>query len=388
MYWHWTNLGNPGGTNLADYMGVVAMARGGRPSEQRPMCFMGTDVGNAGFVGALPDPHLWLNEWDGRAWRWSDVGYPGSGYGFLGLDACIVGKAPDPQEPLVFAVTDSHVQLAHRDRAGWHWIDLGTQGEPNGLTVTTDFHPTFGQRALCFVQFGDSLWMQYADVNGPHWHNHGAPPGTVSMGVANATTVLDAGGAERPVCFVIASSGPDCWKGELWAIHWDGTIWQWTDLGRPPIAWFVGGFGVGVTGSSSAQRQRTLFFGVATRNTPAPDNPDHLWVNEWDGATSEWTDLGRPVGSGLHPLGAEVVTPRDMTGTPYYFIAGDDGHVWMIHRDGATWQWADHGNPGVEATFARVSGSFRNADPVECFSVGGNNLWVNWPSRLPIWWRR
>lgn len=76
-----------------------------------------------------PDTHLWANWLDGTAWQWKDHGTPPGPDSF---DLSEIAAASCPDSPMVFTRTEdrqqtnAHVWLNQWNGSGWQWTEQGT----------------------------------------------------------------------------------------------------------------------------------------------------------------------------------------------------------------------------------------------------------------------
>jgi hypothetical protein len=146
---------------------------------------------------------------------------------------------------------------------------------------------------------------------------------------AGATLVKDKIFADdRPYAYAVGSNG------HLWQNWWDGSNFNWTDLGRLPR----GGSIVGALGAIAVDLSRPYCYVVGSDG--------HLWQNFWDNNEFQWNDLGTPPNVAIDlGLGLTLVD----TGRPYAYVRGTDGHMWQNMWDGNQFNWCDLGTPGGDA---------------------------------------
>jgi hypothetical protein len=72
-----------------------------------------------------------------------------------------------------------------------------------------------------------------------------------------------------------------------------------------------------------------------------------LRVNIWSGATWDWANQGQPQQSKLKgsPSALQAVYNTLRGARLYAFVAGEDGHLYENYWDGSQWRWTDHGVP-------------------------------------------
>jgi len=137
----------------------------------------------------------------------------------------------------------------------------------------------------------------------------------------------------------------------LYMNSWDGAQWVWSDLGTPIMpnaaaALFCRPSAMTFEGPGSGQQLMYAF-------VPAIDN-FHLYVNAWEGAQWQWSDLGAPPFTselGLGPLNCPlgVINYEDADiQIIRAFVTGLDGQLYMNSWDGAQRVWSNLGVPPTD----------------------------------------
>src|ERR1039457_4701116 len=145
--------------------------------------------------------------------------------------------------------------------------------------------------------------------------------------------------AQRPYVFVQGSDG------NLWLNWWTGSVWNWTNQGRPGGGNISGRVGVLTVMDTPSSYQRPYVF--------VQGSDGNLWLNWWTGSVWNWTNQGRPGGVNITaPVG--VITVMDTPSSyqrPYVFVQGSEGNLWLNWWSGSKWSWVNQGRPaGVNIT--------------------------------------
>ena len=195
--WQWVDRGAPPGRHLVPTHGTAVTA-GGHP-----------------YVFAIgSDGHAWVHWWDGMAWHWLDQGTAGATPVWRALGAVAVSDGPgEPERPYAFYLAgndpDTRVWTNSWDGRQWRWSDLGTAGGHSvclgvGAVAVRD-------RPYAFVAAHDGhLWLNWWDGSARCWTDQGVPGGPYIRQPVGAVAVRD-----RPYAFV---AGGD---GHLWAHFWE-----------------------------------------------------------------------------------------------------------------------------------------------------------------------
>jgi hypothetical protein len=130
--------------------------------------------------------------------------------------------------------------------------------------------------------------------------------------------------------------------GRLCANYWNGSAWNWADLGFPHSSVLSHAIAVNVAATTypdSAGLQHIYVF------TSTKDGA--LYLNHWDGSNWSWSVQGIPTGEAF-VWGPTPVAFQDSNGNEvvYCFVSGfHSGHLYVNYFDGHSWKWADHGLP-------------------------------------------
>lgn len=214
------------------------------------------------------------------------------------------------------------------------------------------------------------------------------------FGAPTAITYIDQATNTRIIC--VFSLG-----GQAVAMdRWDGSQWQWSDLGslppglsiRPEVPFSA------ITYSTGAGPQIIDVFAVASNS----QGWYHLVRDHWDGSQWSWSDQGVPPNLPYPSLSFDdgtttsAITYVDSQGLRriYVFAVGINGHLvvnYWIGFHGATWQWSDRGlPPGVSDLFHLSAITFADASGTQWVYVFGDTdtgkLVVQyWGSGLAYW---
>jgi hypothetical protein len=192
------------------------------------------------------------------------------------------------------------------------------------------------------------------------WGDQGTPPGLgISQGgIAIAAVEYD----DRLYVFVQASDG------HLWVNWWDGSSWQWADQGTPPGLTVAYDYSVAVV----ADANDNLYAFVQ-------GSDGGLWANQWDGNSWQWEGYGGPPAAARGP--GNIGAPAAVTyqNRVYVFVQAFSGHLWVLWRDGNTWQWADQGTPPGLTIETQAIAAITYEDRLYAFArASDGHLWVNW----------
>src|ERR1039457_5094508 len=75
----------------------------------------------------------------------------------------------------------------------------------------------------------------------------------------------------------------------------------------------------------------------------------NLWLNWWTGSVWDWTNQGRPGGVNISGR-VGVLTVMDTPSSyqrPYVFVQGSDGNLWLNWRSGSKWSWVNKVRPAT-----------------------------------------
>jgi hypothetical protein len=169
--------------------------------------------------------------------------------------------------------------------------------------------------------------------------------------------------------------------GNLWVNWWNGSAWSWANQGKPPGAVTVSGpVGVLTMMDTPTSAQRPYAF--------VQGSDGNLWVNWWNGSAWNWANLGKPPGAATitGPVGVCTVmdTPTSVQ-RPYAFVQASDGNLWVDWWNGSAWNWANQGKPPGTVTISGPVGVLTmmntptSAQRPYAFVQGSDgNLWVDW----------
>jgi hypothetical protein len=190
--------------------------------------------------------------------------------------------------------------------------------------------------------------------------------------VPTAISYVDQASGKR-IIWVFSLGG----NGDLTVKRWDGSQWQWSDLGSGPLGLYLTPPVTlsAITYVDGVGNQIIDVFAVASDS----QGFYRLVRDHWDGTQWSWSDQGVPanlpypslVFDDIHATSA--VTYVDAAGLRriYVFAVAINGHLvvnYWIGAHGAQWQWSDRGLP------AGVS-QFSNLSAISYPDAAGNN-WV------------
>jgi hypothetical protein len=155
--------------------------------------------------------------------------------------------------------------------------------------------------------------------------------------------------------------------GGLWARWWDGSSWRWEGYGGPPAAVHAPG-SIGAPAAVTYQNSVYVFVQAFS---------GHLWVLWRDGSTWQWADQGTPPGLTIDAGAIAAITYEDRL---YAFVRASDGHLWVNWWDGNTWQWADQGTAQGWSVASQAIAAITYQDGLYVFvqGEGDGHLWMNW----------
>ncbi|MBB5957357.1 hypothetical protein FHS29_003950 [Saccharothrix tamanrassetensis] len=297
--WIWSNLGAPeegivGGVGVAGIKNSLSAA-------ERPYAFVLGKDGN-----------LWVNQLTGSTSTWTNHRSPEVGID-AGLGVVEVKDTPTSAERSYTFVRgkDGNLWVNEWVGNGWTWTN---QGKPDGrvilgaagVTKVRD-SSTSPERPHAFVRASDgNLWLLKRTGGAWTWTSQGAPRGGIDGPVDAITVSSTSTGADRLHVFTRDR------QGNLWLNQWTGSAWTWTDQGKPGNG-VIGRVGAVSVRDSPSAPQRPYAF-VRTKD-------GHMWVNQWTGSAWTWTDQGM-VPDGVDE-GIGVTTVKDAPSAPqrpYAFI--------------------------------------------------------------------
>jgi hypothetical protein len=272
------------------------------------------------FVLGGSNNHLWMDDWYGSGWIWTDLGAPSVGIAHYGG----VGVASYNNHLYVF-VKDGNGDLwmAYGNRLAWpqywQWYDRGAPSV--GISSYIGVGAASYSNNLYVVVIGNKdehLWVDYWNGSSWQWADQGYPLGGYAhggVGVVSYTNNL-----------YIYYLG----EGEhLMVAMWDGSHWQWADQNTPwggVTLWYG-------TGVASYNNNLYVF---------ALGSDQNLWVDYWDGSHWQWSYQSSPGGGVTIRVGAGAVSYGQYL---YDFVVGDNGDLLVDYWNGSSWQWADQGSP-------------------------------------------
>lgn len=329
--WNWANQGTPPGEswlkgNPAIINYEVDDAYG------TPAAFQ-----HAFQVGA--SGKLWANHYNGNQWAWLDLGKP-SADSLGGYIASVVHKeAPTPgyyvqPRKYVFGVgsTSGKMFLNYWNGTQYQWLD---QGKPSGVNLSSGSEPGVvsfrnqdKQSVYAFTQSTGRLYVNFSTGGAWQWADQGKPSSTT---VAGSPKVVSYKEGFVPLIYAYVRGG----NGNLFVNYWNGSTWQWADLGAPPSTAMSGDAGVVNYRENGLQKTHVFVRGSNGR----------LYDKAWNGSSWSWIDRGFPaagvtVASG--PINAISYREGDVFKV-YAFVSGSNGRHYVNYWTGTAWAWADQG---------------------------------------------
>jgi hypothetical protein len=335
------------------------------------------------------DGNMYANHWNGSTWQWSNQGRPPA-EAFLGEAtegvSAVTYRQGGTQRIHAFVIQKS-LYTNFWNGEDWSWADQGLPALKGGLlsgAVDAITYEEGGVQKLYAFTIGSLDWRHFVnhwDGSKWQWTNLGRPSNVKgSLADPHAVTYLDETGKRRIYDF--ASSGPAALAaGRLYANHWDGATWQWADQGTPGIE--PGGQPSVVTYREGATHRIYAFISHGSFKP-------NLFVNYWNGSQWQWDDLGQPPGLKITSR-AEAVTYRAGAVQHIYVFVGCGAHLCICHWNGSKWQWTDQGEapigihyPSLRAT-AYLEGDTQH---IRAFFVGGDrHLWSHYWNGSKWQWR-
>ncbi len=234
------------------------------------------------LFGSSPGGHLLTNYWNGVQWLWADNGSPPGSTGHSILTDAITYLDPQGTRRIdVFCkceVGDSQSQLVVNSWNGssWSWFNHG--GDINAVAAVTFSEASGDRRIHAFVEGPGATPQVHSRIDGSwYWINLGKPVSQPMRGI-DAISYLDTAANRHMRVFVQ-------FKERVWSREWSGSGWlNWMNHGLPsepdtshpvPITYW----------DSRVNTQRIhLFVNCSTGLC------DHVF----NGSTWQWQDLGSP----------------------------------------------------------------------------------------------
>lgn len=256
-----------------------------------------------------------------------------------------------------------------------------------------------------------NLWINWQDQSDQwNWSSMGTPAG-VGLRMPIGVTIVD--DSSRPYAFVLGTDQ------NVWSLWRSSTSWQWRNQGSPPGANFVSWpsfAAVAVNGTSPylfvrSDGDETVWvnwwngatwnwtnissppdgiaasgpIGVLLENgTPqvyTVSNVGRIWTTRFDGAPAPWVDLGQPspgsISDGSTAAGANSAIQVGPDARPYLFTSGSDGHAWLRRWTGK-WEWRNMGSPPGGQLIPGPLGalSVGGTSPYSFYAADGGGLWI------------
>jgi hypothetical protein len=223
---------------------------------------------------------LVTNFWDGNNWNWVQMNNaladPQSS-GSFSLVTNYIGN--DGRRRMDVFTTDApdRAVLRHSWTSGaWTVANLHGQAWISGSVV--NFLDTAGNRQVhlfAFNPFWESIWDRHGGV----WDNIGGPPPPLSaFDSMSAIAFKDPSGFPAMHLYVVVA-------GRLYLRTWVNNAWQsWTNFGQPgnpPDLYIKDAVAITYVDSRSSDQHIWVFV-----------KGDHLYAKRWNGSSWQWTDLG------------------------------------------------------------------------------------------------
>jgi hypothetical protein len=219
--WLWADNGSPPGATSSP-CGTEALTYIDEQDARRIDVFCNRGVGDTS--------QLFVNSWNGSSWSWFNHG------GNLITDpkAVTFTEADGSRRIHVFVDSLNSPRLHSRIDGIWYWINLGRPPIPASVSMAgldaiayTDL--AGNRRMQVFVLFGDHIWSRSWNGSGwDAWYNHGLPAGGIAVSNPVALTYFDSrSNTQRIHLFANGIGG-------LVDDVFDGSTWQWQQLGSPP----------------------------------------------------------------------------------------------------------------------------------------------------------
>jgi hypothetical protein len=228
--------------------------------------------------------HLHVNYWDGSQWRWADQGQPSNAMPVGGPPTAIT-YLDSVQRMYVFVRgTGGALHVNYWNGSQWQWANQGgtVQLATDPAAIT---YPDGGtHRIYIFVNDGGALKVNWWDGSQWRWATQGGPPGITLIGSPSVTTYRD-GNTQFIHAFMRGGNG------RLYVNFWNGSVWQWADQGTPS-----GTIIHGHAHSSEPRATTCELGGVRHLHVFVLGDDRRLHVNWWNGSGWQWVDLGRPAG--------------------------------------------------------------------------------------------
>jgi hypothetical protein len=267
--WNWANLGNPGsGVQVYGAPKVINYP-------------VGSVIHENVFV-RCSDTHLHLDFWDGSKWTWVDLANPGVA---VTNDQTVINyQVGSTLHENVFTTGfDGKLYLDYWDGSKWTWAP--TLGNPGtsllGDPAAINYQVGSTVHENVFVRGGDGkLYLDYWDGSKWNWAPTLGNPGVSLYGGDPSVVNYPVGSTVHENIFITVG-------GNLYLDYWDGSKWNWApSLGNP-------GGGVSVFGDTAASNYQVG--SVLHENAYVPGNDGSLDLDYWDGSKWNWVNLGAPL---------------------------------------------------------------------------------------------
>jgi hypothetical protein len=327
--WNWADQGTPSGVPWVVFTEAITYRD---PVDGKQHIYV--------FVVNQGQEALYVNYWNGEQWNCADQGVPlGTGnVPYLFAPSAVSFEDAGKQHIYVFVIGNTgHLYVNYWDGYQWKWADQGT---PPGASISdisgvVTFRKDDRQRIYAFVIAASRLYVNYWNGYQWKWVDLGSPPGTTVRNPVGSVVFPEAG-VEKLYTFVKADND------HLGVSYWNGTQWNWADLGAPTDAELLQPFGSGVVTYREQDRQRIYAFMTATTSFSLHGV---LALKYWDGSHWIWTNQGGPPNQAKDVIG--VTTFRDANDKQriYAFVRDGSDGLWLNYWNGFEWQWVDQKLP-------------------------------------------
>jgi hypothetical protein len=218
--WQWANNGAPLGHNTT-VQAITYVQDGARR----------IDVFTRGRgPGSTTDFRLYSNNWNGGSWSWSNHG--GTEIG-ANSPVTFVDELGN-RRVFDFADRSNGMWLRSTDGSSWFWTNLGfpagapANGIIYGISAITYLDNTNTRHHRAFTRISGRLFSRHWNGSGWFWQNHGLPVGIGEVSNPEAISFIDGRGGTTHIYAFVRGDGEN-----LFANHWNGSSWQWLNLGAP-----------------------------------------------------------------------------------------------------------------------------------------------------------
>jgi hypothetical protein len=139
----------------------------------------------------------------------------------------------------------------------------------------------------------------------------------------------------------------------LYVKHWDGFNWHWADQGGVPGG-FLGSLKQLNTPTPTAitylDGTKRIIEAFVVADDGMGSNAE-LYVNRYDGSAWDWENLGAPPNAALKQIPSAITYSEGGKERSYIFAGASDNDLYVNYGQGAergaAWKWANQGHPPV-----------------------------------------